>query len=151
MPFIIDGHNLIPNICGLNLAQIDDEYSLIDILDRYFRIERKKAIVYFDKAAPGNQNTLQRGFLHVHFTRPPKSADEAILNAVRDLGRSASNYTIVTSDQKVRDSAKRMGARLLSSAEFAKKLKSNSNSSDVNECEQTDNVNYWLNEFGENS
>jgi uncharacterized protein len=151
MPFIIDGHNLIPHVRGLSLTQIDDEFELLNILDSYFKVERKKAIIYFDKAAPGNEQNLQRGFLNVHFTRLPITADIAILNSVRELGRSAPNYTVVTSDQKIRDNARRMGAQVLSSAEFAKKLKTIVIKKKGNECEPTDDVDYWLKIFGENS
>jgi predicted RNA-binding protein with PIN domain len=151
MPFIIDGHNLIPHIHGLSLTQIDDEFALINILDSYFKTERKKAVVYFDKAAPLGEQNLHRGFLSVHFTRPPMDADNAILNAVRTLGRSASNYTIVSSDQKVKDNARKMGAQVLSSAEFAKKLKNNAKSKINVLSEPADDVEYWLKIFGKNS
>jgi predicted RNA-binding protein with PIN domain len=151
MPFIIDGHNLIPHIRGLSLNQIDDELALINILDSYFKTERKKAVVYFDKATPGGEQNLHRGFLSVHFTRFPLNADTAILNSVRELGRSASNYTIVSSDQMVKDNARRMGAQVLSSAEFAKKLKNNIKSKNGNRSEPTDDVEYWLKIFGKDS
>ncbi|MDP2989124.1 MAG: NYN domain-containing protein, partial [Kiritimatiellota bacterium] len=97
MPFLIDGHNLIPHVRGLSLAQPDDELALLELLDGYFKDERKKAVVFFDKAAPGVEQNIQRGFVSAHFTRPPLNADIGIRNAIRELGRSAVNYTVVTS------------------------------------------------------
>jgi len=41
MPFLIDGHNLIPHIRGLSLSQLDDELALLDLLNNYFKKERK--------------------------------------------------------------------------------------------------------------
>jgi len=42
MPYLIDGHNLIPKIPGLRLDQLDDEQSLFALLDDYFKQIRKK-------------------------------------------------------------------------------------------------------------
>ena len=148
MPFLIDGHNLIPNVRGLNLAQIDDELALLEILDGYFKAERKKAVVFFDKAAPGSEQTLQRGFVSAHFTRPPLNADKAIRNAVRGLGRTAANYTVVTSDQEVSDSARRLGAQVLSSAQFAQGLTSRGKREKSGNREPSNDVDYWLKIFG---
>ena len=124
MPFLIDGHNLIPHVRGLSFAQPDDELTLLELLDGYFKGERKKAVVFFDKAAPGAEQNLQRGFVSAHFTRPPLNADKAIRNVIRELGRSAVNYTVVTSDLEVSDNARHLGAQVLSSAEFAQRLAS---------------------------
>ena len=148
MPFLIDGHNLIPHVRGLSLAQLDDELALLEILDSYFKGERKKAVVFFDKAAPGSGQDLQRGFVSAHFTRPPLNADKAIRNAVRGLGRSAANYTVVTSDLEVSDNVRRLGAQVLSSAEFAQRLTSGGKRKKSAKCEPTDNVDYWLKVFG---
>ena len=45
---IVDGHNLIPKIKGLSLKMLDDESELIQILQEYARLTRKKIEVYFD-------------------------------------------------------------------------------------------------------
>jgi predicted RNA-binding protein with PIN domain len=148
MPFLIDGHNLIPYIRGLSLTQIDDELALLEILDLYFKGERKKAVVFFDKAAHGGVQELQRGFVSAHFTRPPLNADKAIRNAVMGLGRSAANYTVVTSDHEVSDNARRLGAQVLSSAQFAQRLASCRKGGKSTNREPANDVDYWLKVFG---
>jgi hypothetical protein len=35
MPFLVDGHNLIPKLQGLTLEEIDDEVHLIELLQTY--------------------------------------------------------------------------------------------------------------------
>ena len=82
-----------------------------------------------------------------HFTRPPLNADQAIRNAVRELGRSAANYTVITSDNEVADNARRMGARVLSSAEFARKLSAPTHSKKSGKQEPVEDVDYWLKVF----
>lgn len=148
MPFLIDGHNLIPHVRGLSLAQPDDELALLELLDGYFKDERKKAVVFFDKAAPGVEQNIQRGFVSAHFTRPPLNADKAIRNAIRELGRSAVNYTVVTSDLEVSDNARRLRAHVLSSAEFAQMLASGGRRNKDVKREPADDMDYWMKVFG---
>jgi hypothetical protein len=147
MPFLIDGHNLIPHIRGLSLNQLDDELALLELLDGYFKRERKNATVFFDRAAPGGEQNIRRGFVTVHFTRLPLNADKAIRNTVKELGRSAANYTVVTSDMEVSDNAQRLGARVLSSAEFAQKLSIGGKQNKSGKHEPVDDVDYWLKAF----
>ena len=151
MPFLIDGHNLIPHIQGLNLAQLDDEIKLLKLLDEYFKKERKKAVIFFDRAAPGQEQDITRGFVSAHFTRPPLNADKAIRNAIRKLGKAASNYTVVSSDLEVIDNARRMGARVITSAEFAQRLSFRGSSKKNNGIALEEDVDYWLRVFKRNS
>ena len=54
MPFIVDGHNLIPKVPGLNLQDMEDELQLVELLQEFCRINRKQVEVYFDNAPPGD-------------------------------------------------------------------------------------------------
>ena len=92
------------------------------MLDDYFKKERKKAIIFFDRAAPGQEQDITRGFVSAHFTRPPLNADMAIRNEIRKLGKAVSNYTVVSSDLEVIDNARQMGARVIRSVDFAQRL-----------------------------
>ena len=38
MPYLIDGHNLIPKVAGLSLKAVDDEMQLIELLQEFCRI-----------------------------------------------------------------------------------------------------------------
>jgi hypothetical protein len=42
MPYLIDGHNLIPKIPGMNLGDVDDETQLIEMLQEFCRRRRKQ-------------------------------------------------------------------------------------------------------------
>jgi len=147
MPFLIDGHNLIPRIRGLSLSQLDDELALLELLNSFFKKERKNAVVFFDRAAPGGEQEIRRSFVTAHFTRPPLNADQAIRNAVRGLGRSAANYTVITSDNEVADSAQRLGARVQSSEEFARILSTPAKRRKSNKQDPGEDVEYWLKIF----
>jgi predicted RNA-binding protein with PIN domain len=123
MAYIIDGHNLIAKIPGLNLYDIDDEVQLIQILQIFCRQSRKRVEVYFDNAPPGNVRTRKYGLVTAHFVRRGSTADAAIQSRLKKIGRSARNYTVITSDRAVAAASKGAGARVISSDVFARSLR----------------------------
>jgi len=50
---VIDGHNLIPKVPGIHLADPDDENKLIQMIGEYCRLSRTRADLFFDGAARG--------------------------------------------------------------------------------------------------
>ncbi|MFU8771733.1 MAG: NYN domain-containing protein [Anaerolineales bacterium] len=122
MPFIIDGHNLIPKIPGLDLEVVDDEMQLVELLQEFCRITRKKVDVYFDNAPPGSARLRHFGSVTAHFTRQGYSADQAIQGKLKQLKRAAANWTVVSSDHEVQSNARTLHARVISSEQFAADL-----------------------------
>ncbi len=122
MPYIIDGHNLIPKIPGLALSDIDDEQQLVELLGEYCRRERKQAEVYFDNAPPGGPRTQSFGAVTARFVRQGLTADAAIQARLGRLGKSARNWTVVSSDLQVQQAARQARAHYLSAEAFAVKL-----------------------------
>ena len=122
MAYLIDGHNLIPKL-GLRLDSIDDEMELITILQEYCRIERKQVEVYFDGAPVFQAGNRKLGAVTAHFVRLGASADNAIRDRLKKLGRTAKNWTVVSSDRQVQAEARAVHAEVISSDSFAKRLK----------------------------
>ncbi len=118
MPFLIDGHNLIPKL-GLRLDSIDDEMELITILQEFCRLERKQVEVFFDGAPAGQAGTRRLGAITAHFVRLGASADNSIRKRLKTLGRGARNWTVVSSDRQVQTEARAAQAEALSSDSFA--------------------------------
>jgi len=150
MPALIDGHNLIPHI-GLRLDAPDDELALIRLLQEYCRLRRARVEVYFDNAPPGGAAGKQFGQVSATFVRRPAIADEAIRLRLRALGPEARNWTVVSSDAHVQVEGRAAGARVLSSAEFARQIRSalqkgTSSSTQEDEMNEGD-VEEWLNLF----
>ena len=145
MPYLIDGHNLIPYIPGLSLDQIDDEMALVDKLAPFFQTIRKKAVVYFDQAFPGSQTRMNRGNLSLCFIRSPRTADEAILSDLARLGGDAKNFTVVTSDNTLRALVQGAGVRVISGEQFARIL--TGKKAEKHEEESNGDVEYWLRLF----
>ena len=122
MPYLIDGHNLIPKL-GLRLDSIDDEMELIAVLQEFCRLERRQVEVFFDGAPAGHAGTRKLGAVTAHFVQQATTADDAIRNRLKKLGHSARNWTVVSSDRQVGAEARAARAEVISSDSFAGILK----------------------------
>lgn len=121
MPYLIDGHNLIPKL-GLRLDSPDDELELVAILQEFHQRDRKAIEVYFDGAPPAQAGTRKFGTVTAHFVRLGATADHAIRSRLKSLGKSAKNWTVVTSDRQVQAEAHAVHAEIISSDSFAAML-----------------------------
>lgn len=122
MPYLIDGHNLIPKL-GLRLDSMDDEMELVTILQEFCRLDRKQVEVFFDGAPTPHAGTRKLGPVTAHFVRLGTSADDAIRKRLKTLGKSARNWTVVSSDRQVQAEARAAFAEVISSEAFAGTLK----------------------------
>jgi len=123
MTYIIDGHNLIPKIPGIDLSDPDDESRLIKVLQQFCRLRRSKALVYFDKAPPGMSGSKNFGSVRAFYIRQGRTADDAIMAKLGKLGKRARNVTVVSSDRQVQQAARAAHARVMTSDAFAAEWK----------------------------
>ncbi len=119
MAYLIDGHNLIPKLPGFSLKAIDDEMELVELLQEFCRLQRKEVEIYFDNAPAGQPRARNFGSVIARFVRTGQTADAAIAAHLQRLGKAASNWTVVSSDQAVQASARAARARFVSSEAFA--------------------------------
>lgn len=124
MPYLIDGHNLIASMSGIDLEDPEDELHLIAKLRTVCARTGKGIVVYFDRRAPGTESLSSTGGLTVRFVTPPTSADEAIQDHLQRIGREAPNWTVVSSDRAVQTAAHQAGAKYLDSRTFARQFMS---------------------------
>lgn len=122
MTLVIDGHNLIPKVPGLHLTDLDDEPRLIHLVQEYCRLRRNNAELFFDGALPGMPAGSGGGLVHVHSVRKGLTADQAIIDFLTAKGKSAKNYTLVSSDRRIQAEARSLGSPTLSSDQFAADL-----------------------------
>lgn len=120
MPFLIDGHNLIPHT-GLHLDDPDDEQKLIVLLRGYLVRVQKKGTVIFDRGLPGGAARWSNHALEVRFAPSPRPADDVIMDRLR-REKNPRGLTVVTSDRVVADFALSRGAQVKGSAEFAHEM-----------------------------
>ena len=123
MPFLIDGHNLIHALPDISLEDPEDEVALILKLRGWLAHQRKKAIVVFDGGIPGGYSrTLSSSDMEVVFSSYKRSTADRIIMKRLEKIRDAGNWTVVTSDREILDFARRIGARAVSSQDFALEL-----------------------------
>jgi predicted RNA-binding protein with PIN domain len=150
MPYLIDGHNLIPKL-GLRLDSMDDEMELVTQLQEFSRSKRAHIEVYFDGAPAGQEPTRRAGMVTAHFVRKGSSADAAIENRLSGLKQTAKNWTVVSSDGRVQRAAGAAHAKIMSSEEFAQEVFKAKNRRTTKPADETglspDQVDEWLTIF----
>jgi uncharacterized protein len=150
MPYLIDGHNLIPKV-GLRLDSPDDEMELVAILQEFARLKRRQVEVYFDGAPIGYDGARSVGTVRVHFVRQGQTADNAIRARLNRMAKDARNWIVVSSDRDVQSAARVVRARYISAEEFVKSLSEARNSvpkADTDDKEiSSAEVNEWLKLF----
>jgi predicted RNA-binding protein with PIN domain len=150
MPYLIDGHNLIGAFPGLTLSDPDDEHQLLRILERFGHATRRKAVVFFDRGRP-DMGPLARagGMVHAHFVPPPRRADDAILDFLRDR-KDARQYTVISSDAEIRVRSRRAGAKVVSSQDFAREVRSRLRQAGIEKPpEDPEDFDLWMDIFRE--
>ena len=155
MNYIIDGHNLIPHVPGLSLADLDDELQLTALVREFCRLSRSHAELYFDGAPPPRKSPSGGGQVHVHFVRKGTAADEDMIHFMHLAGRNAKNYTLVSSDHHIQAEARSLGVTILESPVFAQKMNQvlsmeKAASSKAEPGLSKEDVQAWLDEFNHN-
>jgi len=149
MPYLIDGHNLIPKL-GLKLDSLDDEMQLVAVLQEFCRFGRRQAEVYFDGAPTPQAGTRKLGTITAHFVPLGTTADDAIRHRLKKMGKAAKNWTVVSSDRQVQAEARAMQAEVMASETFAKILKQRMDAAPASKAERKvsdDEVAEWLEIF----
>jgi len=155
MPLLVDGHNLIGQIPGLDLSDEDDEAQLVMLLRRYTTGKRgRQAIVVFDRGIYGHPQRLNGYGVTCYFARSPQDADAQIIKRLSTLQRPH-DWTVVTSDRQVARAAQERGVRVVSSQTFARQLLAPAPSDAPSQHDKPDiqlsdaEVEEWLRAFGE--
>jgi predicted RNA-binding protein with PIN domain len=150
MPYIIDGHNLIPKVPGLELDDLEDEKGLVELLQDFCQRNSKDVEVYFDRAAVGGRRVQTFGRVTARFVSERETADTAIRRHLKRLGKAARNWVVVTSDREVAAAAKGAQAQVFRSEEFARQLiERPANVPPEEDPTGDDDVEEWLRLFSE--
>jgi predicted RNA-binding protein with PIN domain len=149
MPYVIDGHNLIGRFPGIELEDPEDERKLLEVLEIFARFSRHKVVVFFDRGMPGAGPQFQAGrMLTAHFVLPPRKADDAIFDFLRGH-KDARGYTVVSSDSEVCTRARRAGAKVVASEEYARRVRALVRKREKEKpSEKPADIEEWLRLFG---
>jgi len=153
MPYLIDGHNLIPKIPNLSLESMDDEMELVNLLQEFCHRRQKQVEVFFDNAPPGQPRARNFGNVIARFIPPPQTADQAIHNKLVRLGATARNWIVVSSDRAVQSYARQARAQVIPSEGFARQIRESVKDDPVEIKKRTDpsmsetEIDEWLDLF----
>jgi len=150
LTYIIDGHNLIPHIPGLQLRDLDDENVLIQQLLIFRKIRQRAVEVFFDGAPAGHSGRRRVETIIVHNIPVGSTADDAILAHLKHLQKAAKNVIVVSSDHRIQVGAKAYHASIMDSAVFSRELQQVLNAarnSDSIRASNDEEVEYWLEQF----
>lgn len=129
MTLLIDGHNLIGVLPGIDLADPHDEEQLIFRLQAYHGASGRNMIVFFDSGdMPGATGDLAAPGISVRFARRPQTADDLIVAFLRK-SRQPGQHAVVTNDRELAGMARRLGASVLAASQFADQLRGQSRTS----------------------
>lgn len=105
MPVIIDGHNLLWAVQGIEDDPSITDIGLCRVLDRYFGLVRQNAEIIFDGTGPFNKAEFT-GIrnLQVSFSGRTSDCDTVIEQRILD-STAPKNLIIVSTDRRLRDAA----------------------------------------------
>lgn len=122
MTLLIDGHNLIGVMPGIDLADPDDEWQLLQRLRPYAAAKRQPLTVVFDSGiGPTPQWRLSDGGVTVRFAPPGVEADAIILQLLRASPQPGA-VTVITNDQGLAGRVRSAGGQVRSATHFAAQL-----------------------------
>ncbi len=165
MALLIDGYNLL-NVTGI-FAEAGPgtelhrtRLALLNFLAASIEPrERKQTTIVFDAAGapPGLPQTIHHEGITVHFAQRYPNADEMI-EELLETHRTPRSLLVISSDHRVQRAARRVGAGFLDSEVwYSERLTINrKRRATANEAAAkptgnltSDELNYWLREFGE--
>jgi predicted RNA-binding protein with PIN domain len=122
MTLLIDGHNLIGVMPGIDLADADDEWQLVQRLRPYAAARRQSLTVVFDSGlGPAPQWQLSGGGVTVRFAPPGVEADAVLLHLLH-ASPQPTKVTVITNDQGLAGRVRAAGGQVRSATQFAAQI-----------------------------
>ncbi len=130
MPYLIDGHNLIGALPGIDIDDPNDEAELVIKLKGFVARKKTKCTVIFDGGLPGGQSSLSSSSVTVIFASSEHSNADALLKRRIAATRDLKGWTLVSSDREVVSHARARRMRHLTAQAFAQELQRGGEPSD---------------------
>jgi predicted RNA-binding protein with PIN domain len=150
---MIDGHNLIGQLSDISLDDPNDEALLVQKLIGFAARTGKQCVVIFDHGLPGGSSRMSTRAVQVVFASMRSTADRVMIERIRKIP-DPTGWMIVSSDEEVRETARKRRMGVLTSTEFADLL-TNPPRPKVDAGEAADvqlsdaEVDEWLSLFGD--
>ena len=140
MPIIVDGDNLLGTWPGRSRSDAERRRLAMQ-LHRLATRERRRVVTVFDGTAPpGSSHGAD-----VYFSGVGRTADQVILELLR-REEDRRGWIVVTSDRSLGDQCRYLGARPERCDLFRRRL---AEKGDGEKPEREEDLEYWLEQFGE--
>jgi hypothetical protein len=123
MPYLIDGHNLIGQMPDISLDDPNDEALLVQKLIGLMARLKKSCVVVFDYGLPGGTSRMSTRAVQVVFASGRSSADRVMIERISKIPDPL-EWTVVSSDHEVLNSARARRMQIMRSLEFARMMQS---------------------------
>jgi predicted RNA-binding protein with PIN domain len=118
MPYLVDGNNLMGTIAGMKVEDASAREELLQMLSRFCHTKGSKLLVIFDGPPhAGLRKKMHYGRVSARFAGPELDADTAILREI-EKSRHPREIIVVTSDSRVYQKARTLGAQAINSRDF---------------------------------
>jgi predicted RNA-binding protein with PIN domain len=120
--YLVDGNNVMGQRVGWHKDKVGARRRLVDELSRYARSEGVPVEVVFDGAPDDHipEGSTAMG-VRVHYAARGSDADTRIKHLV-ERSPERHSLVVVTSDRELADHVRRLGARVIRSGEFRRRL-----------------------------
>lgn len=140
MPYLVDGDNLLGSWPGRRRSDAERR-ELAMQLGRLAHRWRRRVLVVFDGQPPPSTSFGS----DVRFAGASRSADDLILDLLREQDERR-GWIVVTSDRSLGDQCRYLDARVQRCDVFRKRI---SAASETEKPDRVEDVDYWLEQFGE--
>jgi predicted RNA-binding protein with PIN domain len=140
MPYLVDGDNLLGTWPGRRRSDAERR-ELAMQLGRLAHRWRRRVLIVFDGQAPPSTAFGA----DVRFAGASRSADDLILDLLREQDQRR-GWIVVTSDRSLGDQCRYLDARVQRCDVFRKRM---TDGAEAEKPERVDDVEYWLEQFGE--
>ncbi|MER2599590.1 MAG: NYN domain-containing protein [Caldilineales bacterium] len=122
MTLLIDGHNLIGALPGIELTDADDEWQLVTRLRSFAAARRQPVTVVFDSGVgPAPRWQFSDAWLTVRFAPAGTEADALLVQMVRAAARPR-EIIVVSNDRGLAAQVRAAGGQVRSATQFAAQL-----------------------------
>jgi hypothetical protein len=139
---LIDGDNLLGTWPGRRRSDAERQRLAREVA-RLGARERRRVVIFFDGTAPPG---LEPG-VDVYYAGAQRSADDAMLAFLRGQEEKR-GWTVVTNDRSLGDQCRWLGTRVERAHRFRGRLSGGKASE---KPEREEDVDYWLEQFGDDS
>jgi predicted RNA-binding protein with PIN domain len=136
MRWLVDGYNVIRRDPDLRAREAESleagRRALLALCAGAARASGDSFTVVFD-GAPGPARAAAGGQVEVVFSRPPRTADDVLMERARRAGAGAA---LVSSDRRVQDAARRAGCAAVDAGAFVAALDAGAGAGDDRDDEE---------------